>query len=205
MFRRTKRPSVRREADRRLARVGLVSVGLVSFIVAVLTAAMIFLAGIVLWRYGVGTGVVERAEEIIGNFTADGTFALDGATLFAGWLAVSAMWAVALTVLGVVVGVIVNFACFVTGGIRLKFRWYAPARPQVRAQTRPQGETEIAGQQQLDLDGVTAPGTASIDGSRPAVDDIATAEVSALASADPGQAAETGKDDRAGGHRVPAA
>jgi hypothetical protein len=160
MARRRKDRPERRQADRRLTRVGLFSVAMVSFIVALLTAGMIFLSGLLLWRYGVGTGVVEEAEEFVGQFTAEGTFVLDGPTLFAGWAAVSATWAVVMTLLGVVLGVIVNVACFLTGGIRMRFRWKVPARQQTQQRRRtrrrrdePVVPAEVEGQQQLDFDG----------------------------------------------------
>jgi hypothetical protein len=163
MARRRKHRPERRQADRRLTRVGLFSVAMVSFIVALLTAGMIFLAGLLLWRHGVGTGFVEEAEELVGQFTAEGTFVLDGPTLFAGWAVLSAMWAVVMTVVGVTLGVIVNVACFLTGGIRMRFRWKVPAQQQARQRRRHRREprrpggpvvpAEVDGQQRLDFDG----------------------------------------------------
>jgi small basic protein len=153
---RTRNRPARREADRRLTKVGLLSVTLVSFIVAVLISTMFFIAGLILWRYGVGAGAVEQAEEFIGNLTTEGAYVLDGPTLFVAWAALSAMWAVAITLLGVSLGVIVNVACLLTGGIRMRFRWNAPARTRRRAvpasEEASDDHVELEGQQELDLD-----------------------------------------------------
>jgi hypothetical protein len=128
MARSTRTPTRTRQVERRLTRVGLLSVTVVSAIVSVLLCAMVFLAGVLLWRYGVGTGLVERAEELAADITGDGTFELDGPTLFVGWAAVCGGWALVLTVIGALLGVIVNVACVLTGGIRMRFRWNVAAR-----------------------------------------------------------------------------
>jgi hypothetical protein len=186
MARRRKTRPTRRQADRRLTRVGLLSVTVVSFIVAVLVSSMIFLTGLVLWRYGVGSGLVEQAEDFVGNLTSDDAYVLDGPTLFGAWAALSVMWTVVLTLLGVVLGVIVNVACLLTGGIRLRFRWNAPAReegapgrrrrdqargPEPTVATDEADTGELEGQQQLELDGVgpppPAPAELDLDAARP--------------------------------------
>jgi hypothetical protein len=138
MGRSTRTPTRQRQVDRRLTRVGLLSVAMVSAIVSVLVCAMVFLAGLLLWRYGVGTGLVERAEELATEFSGDGTFELDGPTLFVGWAAVCAGWAAVLTVIGVLLGVIVNVACFLTGGIRMRFRWNVAAARLAPAPAEPE-------------------------------------------------------------------
>jgi hypothetical protein len=110
-----------RVIDRRLRQVGLGSAAVVSAVVGVLTAAIVFLAGLVLWRLGVGSGVVARVEEVGATVSADGTFELDGAALLGGWVALAVLWAATITVLGVVLAMIVNLGCLLTGGLRLRF------------------------------------------------------------------------------------
>jgi hypothetical protein len=114
-------PRTMRVIDRRLRQVGLGSAAAVSAVVGVLTATLVFLTGLVLWRLGVGSGVVARVEEVGATFSADGTFELDGAALFGGWVALTVLWAATITVLGVVLAMIVNLGCLLTGGLRLRF------------------------------------------------------------------------------------
>jgi hypothetical protein len=114
-------PRTMRVLDRRLRRVGLGSAAAVSAVVGVLTATLVFLTGLALWRLGVGSGVVARVEEVGATLSADGTFELDGAALFGGWVALAVLWAATITVLGVVLAMIVNLGCLLTGGLRLRF------------------------------------------------------------------------------------
>jgi hypothetical protein len=110
-----------RVIDRRLRRVGLGSAAAVSAVVGVLTAILVFLTGLLLWRLGVGSGAVARVEEIGATLSADGTFELDGAALLGGWVALAILWAATITVLGVVLAMIVNLGCLLSGGLRLRF------------------------------------------------------------------------------------
>jgi hypothetical protein len=129
-----------RVTDRRLRRVGLISATVVSAVVGFLTALLVFLAGIGVWTVAEGSGLVQRGEDVISTVTTDGTYALDGADLLAGWAFLAVLWAVTLTFLGFVLTVIVNLACLLTGGIRLRFT----TKPMLRAEAEPQGRTASA-------------------------------------------------------------
>jgi hypothetical protein len=129
-----------RVTDRRLRRVGLVSATVVSAVVGFLTALLVFLAGIGVWTVAQGSGLVERGEDVISTVTTDGTYALDGADLLAGWAFLAVVWAVTLTFLGFVLTVIINLACLLTGGIRLRFA----TKPMLRAEAEPQGRSSSA-------------------------------------------------------------
>lgn len=151
-----------RVTDRRLARVGLISATVVSAVVGLLTAILVFLAGIGVWTVAEGSGLVQRGEDVISTVTTDGTYALDGADLLAGWAFLAVLWAVTLTFLGFVLAVIVNLACLLTGGIRLRFTTKPMLRPE--AQPGSQGRTSAADptsdddEIDLDAEGHTAAG-----------------------------------------------
>jgi hypothetical protein len=129
-----------RVTDRRLRRVGLISATVVSAVVGFLTALLVFLAGIGVWTVAQGSGLVERGEDVISTVTTDGTYALDGADLLAGWAFLAVVWAVTLTFLGFVLTVIINLACLLTGGIRLRFT----TKPMLSAEAEPQGRSSSA-------------------------------------------------------------
>ena len=108
--------------DDRLESLDLRSVGAVSAIVGALTGLIGFVTGVALWRFGVGNGLVDRFEELGSALSADPTYELHGGALFGWWLALSVLWSIAITVLGVVLGAIVNVACALTGGLRYRVR-----------------------------------------------------------------------------------
>lgn len=108
--------------EQRLLAVSLRSVLIVSAIVGALTAAMAFIAGLLVWQLGDGAGLIDRTEELVSTVSSNGAFEIQGGTLLAWWTLLAVLWTFVLTAIGVVIGVFINAACALSGGLRIDSR-----------------------------------------------------------------------------------